>query len=92
MDANAWLEQYPAGIGIAPLVQSNGIFYFYGSSDYSTNDKKNNNTCAFRYLNLFAPITFTQYSEVRRTQTSVTIENYRLPQLLISGKQYTVSN
>jgi hypothetical protein len=43
-----------------------------------------------RFLCPGTPISFTQYSTVRRVQTSVDIQNFVLPQIIVEGDQITV--
>jgi hypothetical protein len=63
------LEDYPGGFHIVP-VQNFGLTSYRG---------KDGEGGPLRTLDPGTPITFTQYNEVRRMQTSLTIQNFHFP-------------
>lgn len=82
----AWvgsLDREPAQIGISPVVEAH--------VNLSNNVIVNTPGGKPRYLCPGTPITFKQYNAVRRTQTSVDIQGFTLPQVKVEGNQITIT-
>lgn len=81
----AWvgsLDREPAQLGISSVVEAPVNF----SNSQIVESERNGP----RFLCPGTPILFTQYSTVRRVQTSVDIQNFFLPQITVEGDRLTV--
>jgi hypothetical protein len=76
------LDREPAQMGISPIVDTH--------IDLSNNQMENG-TKEMRSLCAGTLITFTQYSLVGRTQTSVDVDGFYLPKVSIEGNRITYS-
>jgi hypothetical protein len=81
----AWvgsLDREPAQLGISSVIEA--------PVNFSNAEKQEGGRNGLRFLCPGAPISFTQYSTVRRFQTSVDIQNFFLPQISVEGDRITV--
>ena len=76
------LDRNPSEIGISPIVDTHVNL---------SNTQMENGTNEMRSLCAVTPITFTQYSLVGRTQTSVDVDGFYLPKVSIVGNTITYS-
>lgn len=77
------LDSYPAQLGISPVVDLH--------VNLSNNMILNTPGGKPRYLCPGTPITFTQYTAVRRRQTSVDFQGFILPKITVQGNIITIT-
>jgi hypothetical protein len=85
--AEAWeglRDSDPADFGISPVIQR-APFLFADNGTYLMNGSTKG-----RHLCYGTPISFTQYTTVRRAIIHTSIQEYHLPQLTISGNHYSL--
>jgi hypothetical protein len=82
----AWvgsLDREPAQLGISPVVDA--------PVNFSNSEIAESGRGGIRFLCPGTAISFTQYSTVRRAQTSVSIQSFILPQMTILGDRITIA-
>jgi hypothetical protein len=81
--ASTWVgspNRAPAELGISSIAQE---FFYLASVTDPGNTKK-------RHLCPGTPLTFTQYNTVRRTQISLSVEDFHLPHATVTGNHVSV--
>ncbi|MGA2217379.1 MAG: hypothetical protein ABSG51_04795, partial [Terracidiphilus sp.] len=84
MEGSAWvgsLDRAPAEWGISSVAE---VPIFLSGSGFANNKP--------RILCPGTTLTFVQYSAVRRSQTSIAVENFHLPKVTIAGDQVTAES
>jgi len=74
------LDRWPAQINLSPALDAHINL---------SNNQMENGTKDMRALCPGTPITFTQYSQVGRTQTSVDVQGFYLPKVVVTGRMIT---